>query len=231
MRYASAVSFVAVLGVLTGCGETSNSSSTIPADTIAKATTPAMKIVISAPADGQTIRKSHVTVRGTVDPPASAVKVLGQDAKIEGGLFTKSVNLQPGENRIDVVATDVEQSPATAAVTVTRGRSEAALAAAHKRKQRAAAKKRAAKKRAAEKRAAEKQAAANATVAVPDETGARLDVAEDDLRSQGLRYKEIGGGTFGIIVKSNWTVCSTSPGPGEQVPKHTRVRLVVDRSC
>jgi len=65
--------------------------------------------------------------------------------------------------------------------------------------------------------------------AVPKLAGERLDVAEDKLTSEGLRYKEIGGGTFGIIVKSNWTVCQTEPAAGE----HTsgRVRLIVDRDC
>jgi hypothetical protein len=70
---------------------------------------------------------------------------------------------------------------------------------------------------------------ASSNHAVPSLTGERLDVAEDKLSRAGLRYKEIGGGTFGIVVKSNWIVCQTEPAAGA----HTsgRVRLVVDREC
>lgn len=65
--------------------------------------------------------------------------------------------------------------------------------------------------------------------AVPRLAGDRLDVAEDKLSQVGLRYKEIGGGTFGIVVKSNWIVCHTEPAAG--VHTSGRVRLIVDRGC
>jgi hypothetical protein len=63
---------------------------------------------------------------------------------------------------------------------------------------------------------------------VPSLVGERLDVAEDKLDQLGLGYKEIGGGTFGIVVRSNWTVCQTEPAPGGTA---ARVRLIVDREC
>jgi hypothetical protein len=63
---------------------------------------------------------------------------------------------------------------------------------------------------------------------VPNLVGERLDVAEDKLDQLGLNYKEIGGGTFGIVVRSNWTVCQTEPASGGQA---ARVRLIVDRDC
>jgi hypothetical protein len=66
---------------------------------------------------------------------------------------------------------------------------------------------------------------------VPNESGERLDVAENDLRSHGLRYREVGGGTFGIVVKSNWMVCETHRAAGAPVSKHARVELIVDREC
>lgn len=69
------------------------------------------------------------------------------------------------------------------------------------------------------------------SVDVPDETGERLDVAEDDLRSNNLRYKELGGGTFGIVVRSNWTVCKQKPGARESVSENAKVKLIVDREC
>jgi hypothetical protein len=68
-------------------------------------------------------------------------------------------------------------------------------------------------------------------VKVPDEVGQRLDVAEDDLSSKGLTFQEIGGGVVGIVVKSNWTVCSTKPPAGTSVSSGSSVKLIVDRSC
>lgn len=64
-------------------------------------------------------------------------------------------------------------------------------------------------------------------VKMPKVTGERLDVAESDLDAVGLSYTELGGGTFGIIVKSNWYVCSTRPAAG--VRTRGPVRLVVAR--
>jgi beta-lactam-binding protein with PASTA domain len=69
--------------------------------------------------------------------------------------------------------------------------------------------------------------AAKPTV-VPDLRGERLDVAEGRLEARGLDWEEIGGGTLGIVVRSNWYVCSQEPAPGK---KATTVRLVVERSC
>lgn len=72
---------------------------------------------------------------------------------------------------------------------------------------------------------------AAAKVTVPRLHCRRLDVAEEILRGVGLRYKEIGGGAFGILVKSNWKVQSTIPGAGARVKRHTRVKLIVGRDC
>jgi len=68
----------------------------------------------------------------------------------------------------------------------------------------------------------------NTTAAVPNVVGERLDVAEGDVQDAGLDYEEVGGGMFGIVVKSNWTVCSTDPASGSTAGK---VRLIVDRTC
>lgn len=64
--------------------------------------------------------------------------------------------------------------------------------------------------------------------AVPNVVGQRLDVAEGQVKDAGLQYVEVGGGAFGIVVKSNWTVCSTDPSSGSTASK---VRLIVDRTC
>ena len=63
---------------------------------------------------------------------------------------------------------------------------------------------------------------------VPDVTGERLNVAEDRLDAVGLRYEASGGGLFGVVVRSNWTVCRQSPAPRR---KATSVLLSVARSC
>jgi beta-lactam-binding protein with PASTA domain len=64
--------------------------------------------------------------------------------------------------------------------------------------------------------------------AVPTVEGDRLDVAEDTLDSVGVGYQTVGGGTFGIVVRSHWTVCSQSPAPGSIA---SSVTLYVDRTC
>lgn len=68
----------------------------------------------------------------------------------------------------------------------------------------------------------------SSSAAVPNVVGERLDVAEGQVKDAGLQYAEVGGGTFGIVVKSNWTVCSTDPASGSTASK---VRLIVDRTC
>jgi hypothetical protein len=59
-----------------------------------------------------------------------------------------------------------------------------------------------------------------------DLIGQRLDSAEAELDQQGISYTEVGGGVFGIVVKSDWVVCSTSPVAG-QTPSGN-VELIVD---
>ncbi len=67
------------------------------------------------------------------------------------------------------------------------------------------------------------------TPIVPDVAGQRLDVAELHLRAKHIRYREVGGGTFGILVRSNWTVCEQEPQAGAAA--NGRVSLIVDRAC
>jgi hypothetical protein len=66
-------------------------------------------------------------------------------------------------------------------------------------------------------------------VTLPDVVGQRLDVAELHLDDLHIRYREVGGGTFGIVVASNWTVCEQEPAAGASNPG--RVNLIVDREC
>ena len=61
---------------------------------------------------------------------------------------------------------------------------------------------------------------------VPDVRGQRLDLAEARLDARGLRWEEVGGGVFGVVVRSNWYVEDQIPLPGKRA---TKVRLVVVR--
>lgn len=62
----------------------------------------------------------------------------------------------------------------------------------------------------------------------PDVTGLRLDLAQDRLEAVGLGYDTVGGGTFGVVIRSHWFVCEQEPKAGEVTKT---VRLVVARSC
>ena len=63
---------------------------------------------------------------------------------------------------------------------------------------------------------------------VPDVRGQRLDVAEARLDARGLQWEEVGGGAFGVVVRSDWYVDDQIPRPGR---KATTVRLIVERNC
>jgi hypothetical protein len=70
-------------------------------------------------------------------------------------------------------------------------------------------------------------------VTMPDVTGKKLDVAYDQIKDAGFddkdKIKIEGGGTFGVVVESNWTVCEQSPTAGK--PMSDAPTLTVDRSC
>src|SRR3954462_10159799 len=71
----------------------------------------------------------------------------------------------------------------------------------------------------------------NTTTVMPDVKGRQLDVALSDIKRVGFEDKVevIGGGTFGIVDKSNWTVCDQLPAAGQALKDAPR--LTVDRSC
>jgi hypothetical protein len=69
------------------------------------------------------------------------------------------------------------------------------------------------------------------SVRVPNVHCRRLDVAEDIMHGHHLRTREVGGGVFGIVVKSNWFVTRQRPVAGARVARRTRVSLYVAREC
>jgi serine/threonine protein kinase len=66
-------------------------------------------------------------------------------------------------------------------------------------------------------------------VTVPAVTGQPLDVAEQRLDDLGLHASEDGGGIFGVLVPSDWSVCETSPPAGSTVDPGSTVSLSIDR--
>ena len=64
---------------------------------------------------------------------------------------------------------------------------------------------------------------------VPNVVGERLDVAKSAMGDAGYDTESLGGGTFGVVDESNWTVCETRPGAG--ATDSGMVKLVVDRTC
>jgi hypothetical protein len=66
---------------------------------------------------------------------------------------------------------------------------------------------------------------------MPDVTTRRLDIALSDIEKAGFEdeVEVLGGGTFGILDESNWTVCDQEPAAGDDLS--TAPRLVVDRAC
>jgi hypothetical protein len=69
-------------------------------------------------------------------------------------------------------------------------------------------------------------------ITMPSLTGTRLDVALSDLSLFGVDESDVeivGGGSFGIVDQSNWTVCEQIPVSSE--PLVEPFRLVVDRTC
>jgi serine/threonine protein kinase len=70
-------------------------------------------------------------------------------------------------------------------------------------------------------------------ITVPSLVGQPLDAAEQRLDDLGLRSTDQGAGIFGVLIPSDWEVCSTSPPADSTVRRGTTVTLTVDRpgSC
>lgn len=179
------------------------------------------------------VRGEFTEVEGDVTPADATVEVDGLTADVSDGTWTARVKLdRVGENEVEVVASAPGREDATATTVIIRERTRAEAAAARAREAAARERRRVRAERAAQ-RAAERAAAEEAAqrTTVPSVIGERLDVAKTHLRDAGFGARVIGGGTFGVIVESNWFVCSTEPGPDAPAEKGDRVRVIVDRDC
>ena len=65
---------------------------------------------------------------------------------------------------------------------------------------------------------------------MPLVTGLQLDVALSEIEAAGFsnEVEIVGGGTFGVVNESNWTVCEQSPAAGQALANPL---LTVDREC
>jgi len=79
-----------------------------------------VRLVVSDPGDGATVREDSVEVRGRVAPALSAVTVRGRPVPVSGGEWHTTVDLENGTNLIDVIAGAPDSSPAMTAIRVTR---------------------------------------------------------------------------------------------------------------
>ena len=66
---------------------------------------------------------------------------------------------------------------------------------------------------------------------LPSLVGMRLDEATSVLDERGLHREVDGGGLFGVLDDSGWTVCATTPEAGADVVPDDVVIVHVDRSC
>lgn len=70
-------------------------------------------------------------------------------------------------------------------------------------------------------------------VTMPDVTGRKLDIAYDKIANAGFddkdKVKIEGGGSFGVVMEGNWTVCEQQPAAGEKIAKAPI--LTIDRFC
>lgn len=75
------------------------------------------------------------------------------------------------------------------------------------------------------------ETSAAAPTLMPDVVGQQLDAALSEIEGAGIEeeVEVLGGGTFGVLDESNWTVCEQSPAAGAAVDGAPQV--TVDRSC
>ena len=66
--------------------------------------------------------------------------------------------------------------------------------------------------------------------AVPSLVGVRLDRALDRLESAGLKGDVQGGGLFGVLDETGWTVVGQDPSAGARLHRGDTVRLDVGRA-
>lgn len=96
--------------LMTGCGGNAPATATAP-----------VRLQVTAPPDQGTVRDSSVAIEGTVSPTNATVVVRGQKASVSsGGTWSAQVDLEPGVNVVDVLASSGRARPALTALRVRR---------------------------------------------------------------------------------------------------------------
>ena len=96
--------------VLQACGD----------DAAPRGPEPKVRLQVTVPQDGATVRAETVAVEGTVAPAGARVQVLGKDVGVESGRWHAEVPLEPGANLIDVAASASGRRPDFEAMRVVR---------------------------------------------------------------------------------------------------------------
>lgn len=79
---------------------------------------PKVRLEVTVPRDGATVRAETVAVEGTVQPPGASVQVLGEDVGVEAGRWHAEVPLDPGANLVDVAASAGGRRPDFASLRI-----------------------------------------------------------------------------------------------------------------
>ena len=77
-----------------------------------------VRLEVTVPQDGATVRAETVAVEGTVQPPGARVQVLGEDIGVEAGRWHAEVPLEPGANLVDVAASADGRRPDFASLRI-----------------------------------------------------------------------------------------------------------------
>jgi hypothetical protein len=79
-----------------------------------------VRLLVTAPQDLGTVRTPSVEVRGSVTPASATVTVRGKRAQLSGGAWHAQIDVEPGVNVVDVLASAGRARPALTAVRVRR---------------------------------------------------------------------------------------------------------------
>jgi hypothetical protein len=81
---------------------------------------PPVRLSLAAPNDGARLLQDTVNISGTVSPATATVTVEGKRVPVSGGAFDTQVQLDPGQNVVDVMAGAENSAAAMTAVRVYR---------------------------------------------------------------------------------------------------------------
>jgi hypothetical protein len=79
---------------------------------------PKVRLEVTVPRDGATVRAETVAVEGTVEPAGAQVQVLGREVGVEAGRWHAEVPLEPGANLVDVAASAKGRRPDFASLRI-----------------------------------------------------------------------------------------------------------------